>query len=75
MTVKLPRVDQSGTLVILAWLVGTGEPVRLGDPLLTAETDKAVIEVPSPVAGTLVRQLVQAEDEVMPGQAIAILEG
>jgi pyruvate/2-oxoglutarate dehydrogenase complex dihydrolipoamide acyltransferase (E2) component len=39
------------------------------------ETDKAVVDVPSPVAGTLVEQLVALEDEIDIGAAIAIIDG
>jgi len=75
MTVKLPRIDDSGVAVVLDWLAEAGQGIAAGDGLLTVETGKAVVEVPSPVAGVLVSQLVQIDDEVESGQAIAIVDG
>jgi pyruvate/2-oxoglutarate dehydrogenase complex dihydrolipoamide acyltransferase (E2) component len=43
--------------------------------LLRVETDKALVEVPSPVAGTLVEQLVALEDEIDIGAPIAVIDG
>jgi pyruvate dehydrogenase E2 component (dihydrolipoamide acetyltransferase) len=38
---------------ILEWRVGVGDRVVAGQPLVTVETDKAVVDVPSPRAGTV----------------------
>ena len=75
MTVKLPRIDDSGVAVVLDWLAEAGQGIAAGDGLLTVETGKAVVEVPSPVAGVLLSKLVQIDDEVETGQAIAIVDG
>lgn len=56
---------------ILQWLVAEGDPVRLDQPLLTVETAKAAVEVPSPVAGVLLRQHFQAGDIVSVGAILA----
>ena len=75
MTLKLPRLDDSGNAVVLSWLVDAGQAIAAGDGLLTVETGKAVVEVPCPVSGVLVRQLVEIDDELETGQAIAIVDG
>ena len=46
----------------------------MGTPLMAVETDKVTTEVPSPVAGTLVEQLVSPQDEVAVGAPICIVE-
>jgi pyruvate dehydrogenase E2 component (dihydrolipoamide acetyltransferase) len=62
---KLPDVGEGvaeGELV--TWLVEPGDTVSEDQPLAEVETDKALVEVPSPVNGT-VRELLAAEGEMM----------
>ncbi len=51
-------------------LVSEGESVSADQPLLEIETDKAMVEVPSPSAGTVGKIMVKAGDTVKVGQAI-----
>lgn len=75
MTVKMPRAaDTVDEVVISEWLVEPGSAVAAGDPILRVETDKALVEVPAPVAGTLVEQLVAVDDEIGTGAPIAVIE-
>ena len=39
--------------VIVKWLIGVGDKIKEGDPLLEIETDKVTMEVESPATGTL----------------------
>jgi pyruvate/2-oxoglutarate dehydrogenase complex dihydrolipoamide acyltransferase (E2) component len=39
--------------LVTGWFVGDGDPVEVGDPLLTVSTDKADVDVPSPATGVL----------------------
>jgi 2-oxoisovalerate dehydrogenase E2 component (dihydrolipoyl transacylase) len=41
---------------IVAWFVNQGDHVTVDQPLVSVETDKAVVEVPSPWAGTIARR-------------------
>ena len=53
---KLPDLGEGIVEVELRrWLVAEGEPVREHQPLLEVETDKAVVEVPSPREGVVTR--------------------
>lgn len=75
MTVKLPRLaDTVDEVVVAEWVRAVGDEVAVGDGLLTVETDKATVEVPTPVAGRLVAQLVSADDEITTGTPIAVVE-
>ena len=56
------------------WLIGLGDEIRRGQPLVEVETDKAVMEVESPVNGVLKEILSPQEDIVDVGQVIAIFE-
>ncbi|WP_420638297.1 biotin/lipoyl-containing protein [Candidatus Poriferisocius sp.] len=75
-TVKLPKMgDTTEEVVILQWLAEVGDTVAVGDELLEVETDKVDADVPSPVSGTLVEQLVAVDDEITIGTPIAIIDG
>lgn len=49
---KLPDVGEGiHEAVIVKWLIAEGDPVREDQPFVVIETDKAVVELPSPVSG------------------------
>ena len=74
-TVRMPRVaDSTDTVYVEEWTVAVGQTVDEGEPLLTVETDKAMVTVPSPLGGTVVELLVGEQDEVKTGAAIAVLD-
>lgn len=73
--VKMPDLSTTGgELTVLKWLVDVGSSVKRGDALFEVETDKAIMDVESAHAGVLKKQLVRANDTVLPGEAIAIIE-
>jgi pyruvate/2-oxoglutarate dehydrogenase complex dihydrolipoamide acyltransferase (E2) component len=73
--VKLPQLgDTTQEVLITEWLCDVGDDVELGTVLMMVETDKAVAEVPSPVAGRLVEQLVSVDDEISVGTQICVIE-
>jgi len=64
-TVKLPKVgEMTEDAEVVEWYRRPGEVVSQGDPLVAVETDKAVVEIPSPVAGTVI-EIVAAEGTVV----------
>jgi pyruvate/2-oxoglutarate dehydrogenase complex dihydrolipoamide acyltransferase (E2) component len=73
--IKLPRLgDTTQVALVTEWLCRVGSQVDVGTPLVAVETDKVTTEVPSPVAGTLVEQLVSPEEEVAVGAPICVVE-
>ena len=56
------------------WLVAEGQPVREDQPLVEVETDKAVVEIPSPVAGTVLRQGAGEGEVVTVGSVLVTIE-
>ncbi len=58
---------------IVKWLVQEGEQVAEDQPLVEVMTDKVTVELPSPFAGVLVKQLVKEGDVVPVHQAIALI--
>jgi 2-oxoglutarate dehydrogenase E2 component (dihydrolipoamide succinyltransferase) len=70
--VKVPALGESITEGTLAqWLKKPGEAVAADEAIVSLETDKVSVEVPSPVAGTLTEQLFQEGDTVEVGAIIA----
>ena len=71
---KLPELGEnieSGDLVRV--IVSPGVQVHEGDPVIELETDKAVIEVPSTISGTIGEIKVKQGDKVKVGQVIFTL--
>jgi 2-oxoglutarate dehydrogenase E2 component (dihydrolipoamide succinyltransferase) len=67
----VPALGESITEAIVAnWLQPVGARVEVDMPLVELETDKVTVEVPSPVAGVLSRQLVEKGATVRVGEAI-----
>ncbi len=59
---------------IVRWLVAEGDAVRADDEIVEVETDKALVQITSPVTGTLVRHGA-AEGQVVPvGALLAVFE-
>jgi pyruvate dehydrogenase E2 component (dihydrolipoamide acetyltransferase) len=59
---------------IVRWLVGEGATVKEDDLLVEVLTDKANVEIPSPVSGVLARILAQAGQTVKVGEVVALIE-
>ncbi|MCI5047756.1 MAG: 2-oxoglutarate dehydrogenase complex dihydrolipoyllysine-residue succinyltransferase [Aquisalinus sp.] len=55
------------------WLVKVGDQVNVDDPLVSLETDKASMDVPSPVAGMVKEIRAQEGDTVAVGDVLAIV--
>jgi len=55
---------------IVAWLVNEGDHVIANQPLVSVETDKAVVEIPSPWSGTIARLFGTKGDLVKVGSAL-----
>ena len=54
MSIKMPRVgDTVDEVYLIMWKVAVGDVISVGSMIMEVETDKATVEVPSPVAGTV----------------------
>ncbi len=75
MTIKMPRVGETvDEVYLVAWNKTVGDVIAVGDDLMEVETDKATVQVPSPVAGTLLEIFFKDGDEIKTGDAIAVCE-
>lgn len=76
-TFQLPDLGEGlAEAEIVSWHVGPGDHVTVDQPLVSVETAKAVVEIPSPRTGTVARLLVAVGDMVPIGTPlIAFADG
>jgi len=72
--VEVPDIGDFTDVDIIEVLVKAGDVIAEEDPLITLESDKATIEIPSPSAGTVQEVLVSVNDTVTQGSLILKLE-
>lgn len=76
MTIKMPRVGETvDEVYLVTWHKTVGDIIAVGDNLMDVETDKATVEVPSPIAGTILETFFSDGDEIKTGAPIATVEG
>src|SRR6266542_782950 len=72
---KIPELGESITEVQIGeWLKAEGDSVAQDEKVVTIESEKATVELPAPVAGTLVKILKQNGQNVIVGEVIAFFE-
>jgi pyruvate dehydrogenase E2 component (dihydrolipoamide acetyltransferase) len=59
--------------VVVSWYVEVGETVELDQPLVELETDKAIIDMPSPVAGVLLYRGGEDGETIEVGSLLAVI--
>ena len=72
--VFLPDIGDFQEVEVIEVLVSSGDQVNEEDSLITLESDKATMEVPSPVSGTIEEMKVRVGDKVSEGSLIAVIE-
>jgi len=72
--VKVPDIGDFKDVPVIEILVKPGDAVKAEDPLVTLESDKATMDVPSPAAGTVKDVRVKLGDKVSEGTLILTLE-
>jgi pyruvate dehydrogenase E2 component (dihydrolipoamide acetyltransferase) len=72
--VTVPDIGDFADVPVIEILVAVGEEVTKDQPLITLESDKATMEIPSPVAGVVQDIKVQLGDKVSEGTPIAVLQ-
>ena len=72
--VKVPDIGDFKDVPIIDVLVRPGDAVAIDDSLITLESDKATMDVPSPVAGTVRDLRVRTGDRVSEGSVVLTLE-
>ena len=72
--IRVPDIGDFSDVPVIEVLVGVGDRIRSEDPLVTLESDKATMDVPSPMAGTVVDIALSVGDLVSEGGLILTME-
>ncbi len=72
--IKVPNIGDFEAVEVIDVLVKAGDTVAKDDSLITLESDKAAMDVPSPVAGTITEVKIKEGDKVSEGDVIALAE-
>ncbi len=71
----MPKMGESIIeATIIKWLKSVGDTIEVDETVLEIATDKVDSEIPSPVAGTIVKVFFKEDDVVPVGTAIALIE-
>jgi pyruvate dehydrogenase E2 component (dihydrolipoamide acetyltransferase) len=72
--VKIPDIGDFPEVAVIEVMVKPGDTIKAEDPLITLESDKATMDVPSPAAGTVKEVKVKVGDKVSQGALVLTLE-
>jgi pyruvate dehydrogenase E2 component (dihydrolipoamide acetyltransferase) len=72
--IKVPDIGDFSDIPVVEVLVAVGDSVETEQSLLTLESDKAMMEVPAPVAGVIRELRVAVDDTVSEGDVVVVLE-
>jgi dihydrolipoamide dehydrogenase len=72
--IKIPAMGDFDDVPVIEILVSEGEIVAIDDALITLESEKATMEIPSPFAGKITEILVAIDENVKQGTVIARME-
>ncbi len=72
--IKVPDIGGHDNVPVIEVLVSAGDSVSKDQSLITLESDKATMEIPAPVAGTIREMKLKVGDEVSEGALIALLD-
>ena len=74
MQIVIPNLGSFADVSVIDVLVAVGDRIEIDTPLITLETDKATMDVPSPASGRVLKLLVAKGDKVSHGSVIADLQ-
>ena len=73
--IPVPDIGDFKDVEIIEVLVKPGDKIKKNDPVVTLESDKSSVEVPSPFEGKISELKVKIGDRVSEGSILATLEG
>ena len=74
-SISVPDIGDFKDVEIIEVLVKPGDKIKKNDPIVTLESDKSSVEVPSPFEGKISELKVKIGDRVSEGSILAMLEG
>jgi pyruvate dehydrogenase E2 component (dihydrolipoamide acetyltransferase) len=73
-TLVVPELGDFDEVEVIEVHISEGDEIDVDDPLVTLETDKAAMDVPAVVGGTIEQVLVKVGDKLSEGSSIAIID-
>ncbi len=73
-TITLPDIGDFDEIEIIEVLISAGDKVEAEDSIITLESDKATMEIPTPFAGVINSVAVKVGDRISKGSEIAVIE-
>ena len=73
--IKVPDIGDFKNIPVIEVLVKPGDSINKEDALITLESDKATMEVPSPQSGVVREIKVKVGDKLSEGSVVLLLEG
>jgi pyruvate dehydrogenase E2 component (dihydrolipoamide acetyltransferase) len=73
--IKVPNIGDFKDVEVIEVLVSEGQTLQKNDPLITIESDKSSVEIPSNFEGKVKSLKIKVGDKVSEGDLILILEG
>jgi pyruvate dehydrogenase E2 component (dihydrolipoamide acetyltransferase) len=72
--IKVPDIGDFDAVEVIEVLVAVGDEIKAEDTIITLESEKATLEVPSPVSGIVKKILVKVGDEISQGSDMLEVE-
>ena len=72
--IKVPNIGDFNDVEVIEVLVKEGQKLKKNDPLITIESDKSSVEIPSNIDGKIKSLKIKVGDKVSEGDLILILE-
>ena len=72
--IKVPNIGDFKDVEVIEVLVSVGQTLKINDPLITIESDKSSVEIPSNFDGKIKSLKVKVGDKVSEGDLILTLE-
>ena len=69
--ISVPDIGDFESVEIIEVLVKAGDTIKKNDPIVTLESDKSSVEVPSPASGKIIELKVKIGDKVSKGDLMA----
>jgi pyruvate dehydrogenase E2 component (dihydrolipoamide acetyltransferase) len=73
-TLVVPDLGDFDDVEVIEVHIQPGDPVAIDDPLVTLETDKAAMDVPAVVAGTIESVVISVGEKVSAGATVAVID-
>ena len=72
--IKVPDIGDFKNVEIIEILIKEGDEVNKNDPIITIESDKSSVEIPSPFSGKVSELKVKVGDKVCEGSLIGLID-